>query len=126
MRAAFSMYSLPSRASVLAEGSARVSSTCHGFTNGEHDELQGPVNICSPNPLPQREFARVLSKAVGARFAIPAPEWLVEIGTWLKRTESELVLKSRRVVPTRLLEAGFSFEFPQWEDAARDLASSLR
>jgi uncharacterized protein (TIGR01777 family) len=92
----------------------------------EHLELDGPVNICSPNPLPQEDFARILRTAVGARLALPAPDWLVKVGTWLKRTESELVLKSRRVVPTRLLEAGFSFEFSNWEDAARDLASSLR
>jgi NAD dependent epimerase/dehydratase family enzyme len=92
----------------------------------EHRELDGPVNICSPNPLPQVDFARILREAVGARPALPAPDWLVKVGTWLKRTESELVLKSRRVVPTRLLEAGFSFDLPNWEDAARELASNLR
>jgi NAD dependent epimerase/dehydratase family enzyme len=42
------------------------------------------------------------------------------------RTETELALKSRRVVPTRLLESGFEFEFPQWEQAARDLCDRWR
>lgn len=85
-------------------------------------EIEGAVNLCSPFPLPQSEFAAVLRQAVGGRFGIPAPEWLVEIGCLLRETESELVLKSRRVVPKRLLDAGFEFRFPHWEDAARDLA----
>ena len=88
----------------------------------EHEELEGPVNICSPYPLPQEEFARILREAVGARLALPVPEWLVEIGTWLRQTESELVLKSRRVVPRRLLEAGFEFRFQTWAEAALDLS----
>ncbi|MCE9558030.1 MAG: TIGR01777 family oxidoreductase [Armatimonadetes bacterium] len=87
----------------------------------EREELEGAVNLASPNPLPQAEFARVLRDVVGARFGIPAPAWLVEFGTTLMRTESELVLKSRRVVPARLLQAGFEFRFPNWADAAGDL-----
>lgn len=87
----------------------------------EREDLSGPVNLASPNPLPQAEFARILRKTVGATFGIPTPAWLVELGTTLMRTESELVLKSRRVVPTRLLQAGFEFKFPNWADAAGDL-----
>jgi len=51
----------------------------------------------------------------------PAPSLLVELGALLMRTESELVLKSRRVIPGRLLDAGFEFEFPEWAEAAEDL-----
>ena len=51
---------------------------------------------------------------------------MIEIGTFLMRTESELVLKSRRVVPGRLLEAGFDFRFPTWPDAAADLCRRWR
>jgi len=90
------------------------------------EEISGIVNIASPNPLPNRDFLRVLRQAWGIRFGLAAPAWLIEIGTFLMRTESELVLKSRRVVPGRLLESGFSFQFPEWEAAARDLVTKWR
>ena len=48
---------------------------------------------------------------------------MLEVGAFFMRTETELVLKSRRVVPGRLLESGFAFAFPEWEAAARDLVS---
>ena len=87
------------------------------------EEFEGVVNLASPNPLPNREFMRSLREAWGTRIGLPAPAWMIEIGTWLMRTESELVLKSRRVVPGRLLDAGFDFRFPEWPPAARDLVS---
>ena len=74
--------------------------------------FDGVVNLASPNPLPNRDFMRALREAWGTRIGLPSPEWLLEIGTRLMRTESELVLKSRRVVPGRLLDAGFPFLFP--------------
>lgn len=92
----------------------------------ERDELSGAVNIASPNPLPHAEFMRVLREAWGVRFGLPATEWMIGLGTWLMRTESELVLKSRRVVPGRLLDAGFAFRFPAWPDAAQDLCARWR
>ena len=64
--------------------------------------------------------------AWGARVGLPAPEWLLEIGTFVMRTESELVLKSRRVVPGKLLAAGFEFRHPEWPEAARDLVARFR
>lgn len=88
--------------------------------------LAGPVNISAPNPLPQTEFARHLRKALGVPIGLPASEWMVEIGTRLKRTESELVLKSRRVVPGRLLAHWFEFDFPDWDRAAADLVRRWR
>jgi uncharacterized protein (TIGR01777 family) len=87
------------------------------------EDFCGVVNLASPNPLPNSEFMRALRRAWGIRFGLPNPNWLVEIGTWLMRTESELVLKSRRVVPTRLLDAGVQFLFPDWPAAARDLVA---
>jgi len=91
-----------------------------------HPELDGPVNLASPNPLPNRDFQRVLREAWGTRIGLPTTEWMIEIGTFLMRTESELVLKSRRAVPTRLLQAGFVFEHPEWPEAARDLVARWR
>jgi uncharacterized protein (TIGR01777 family) len=87
----------------------------------EHDELDGAVNVASPNPLPYAEFMRAVRDAAGVRVGLPATRWMLEIGAFLMRSETELVLKSRRVVPGRLLDAGFSFRFPEWREAARDL-----
>jgi len=85
------------------------------------DDLEGPVNLAAPNPLPNREFMAALREAWGIPNGFPAPSLAVELGALLLRTESELVLKSRRVVPARLLRAGFQFEFPDWPEAAEDL-----
>jgi uncharacterized protein len=85
------------------------------------EEFAGVVNVASPNPIPNDDFMRALRAAWGTRLGFPNPEWLIEIGTRLMRTESELVLKSRRVVPGRLLAAGFHFLFPAWPEAAREL-----
>ena len=95
------------------------------FLIGRQD-LEGAVNLASPNPLPNREFQRALRQAWGTRTGLPTSEWMVEIGTWAMRTESELVLKSRRVVPARLCNAGFTFQHTEWPRAARDLVSRWR
>jgi uncharacterized protein len=89
----------------------------------EREDFSGIVNLASPNPLPNREFMKALRKAWGTHIGLPAPAWMLEIGTFLLRTESELVLKSRRVVPGRLLAARFEFLFPEWPAAARELVS---
>jgi uncharacterized protein len=91
-----------------------------------HDSLDGAVNIASPHPLPNREFMRVLRGAWGQRIGIPSSEWMLEAAAFVMRTETELILKSRRVVPGRLLEAGFTFRFPDWGAAAQDLVARWR
>jgi uncharacterized protein (TIGR01777 family) len=85
------------------------------------DDVDGVVNVASPNPLRNAEFMRTLRRAAGVRFGLPASKWMLEIGAVFLRTETELILKSRRVVPTRLLEQGFTFKFPTWQGAAADL-----
>ena len=85
------------------------------------DDLSGPVNLASPNPVPNADFMRVLRETWRTPVGLPSASWMIEIGTFLMRTESELVLKSRRVIPTRLLEAGFEFTYPTWPEAAQDL-----
>lgn len=87
----------------------------------EHPELDGPVNLASPEPLPNDGFMRELRRAAGVPVGLPAARWMLEVGAFVIRTESELVLKSRRVIPTRLIESGFSFRFPGWPAAAEDL-----
>jgi uncharacterized protein (TIGR01777 family) len=91
-----------------------------------HDELDGPVNIAAPNPLPQADFMRALRTAWGARAGLPTPRWMAEAGALALRTETELVLKSRRVVPGRLLESGFAFGHPTWPKAAVELCQAWR
>ena len=90
------------------------------------EAMDGAVNIASPNPLPNHAFMEALRDAWGVPNGLPAPRPLLEIGTFLMRSESELVLKSRRVVPGRLLDAGFQFEFPEWAGAAEDLVRQWR
>jgi uncharacterized protein (TIGR01777 family) len=91
-----------------------------GFLIGR-DDIEGVVNVAAPNPVVNAEFMRLLREACGVSFGLPASKWLLEIGAVFLRTETELILKSRRVVPTRLVEHGFEFRFPAWGDAARDL-----
>ena len=86
-------------------------------------DLEGAVNVASPSPLPYRAFMAALRRAAGVPFGLPAPRWLLAIGALVMRTETELVLKSRRVVPGRLTAAGFTFQHPSWPEAAIDLCA---
>ena len=92
----------------------------------EHENIEGPVNLAAPNPLPNAEFMRALREGWGISFGLPAANWMLEPGAILLKTETELILKSRRVIPTRLLEEGFKFKFIDWPDAARDLCERWR
>ncbi len=87
----------------------------------EHDEFCGAVNLAAPKPLPNAEFMRTLRNACGVRVGLPATKLMLETGAALMRTETELVLKSRRVTPGLLLERGFQFDYPNWGAAARNL-----
>ncbi len=91
----------------------------------EHD-LSGPVNLSAPDPRPNADFMRDLRKAWGHQIGLPANRLMLELGAFFLRTETELILKSRRVVPTRLLESGFQFTFPTWPHAADDLCHRVR
>jgi uncharacterized protein (TIGR01777 family) len=92
----------------------------------DHVETEGAVNLAAPDPLPNRAFMGALRSAWGASIGLPATAWMLEVGTFLMRTESELVLKSRRVIPGRLVKAGFDFEYPDWPAAARALCDEWR
>ena len=88
--------------------------------------IEGPVNITAPCPLPNEDFMRELRLAWGMRIGLPAPAWLLSVGAFFMRTETELPLKSRRVAPGRLVDGQFSFMFPEWPAAARDLCARWR
>ncbi|MGH3352691.1 MAG: TIGR01777 family oxidoreductase [Nocardioides sp.] len=92
----------------------------------EREDIAGPVNLAAPGPLPQRDLMRTLRKEAGMPIALPATRWMAEIGAWALRTDTELLLKSRRVVPGRLREAGFEFEYADWAAAAHDLVCRAR
>ncbi|MGB8352994.1 MAG: TIGR01777 family oxidoreductase [Chthoniobacteraceae bacterium] len=91
-----------------------------------HEDIGGPVNLAAPTPLPNAAFMRALRQAWGIRFGLPAAAWMLEIGAIFLKTETELILKSRRVTPGRLLHEGFTFTFPAWPEAARDLCNRWR
>ena len=89
----------------------------------QNENLSGAVNICSPNPVPNVEFMACIRKACHASFGLPAPLWLLEIGAFLLSTETELVIKSRRVVPGKLLSSGFTFQYPYLLPAVEQLVA---
>jgi uncharacterized protein (TIGR01777 family) len=91
----------------------------------DRDDFSGPVNLASPNPIPHRDMMRIIRRQCGAPFGLPATRRMLEVAAFVHRTEAELIIKSRRVVPGRLLEAGFQFRFPTMEDAVREIESRL-
>lgn len=92
----------------------------------EQKDLSGIVNVCSPNPISQVEFMTTLRKEAGACLALPTPTWLVKVLMFVNRSDIEIPLKSRRVVPARLLEAGYQFKHATWETAAAASVQSFK
>ncbi|OIJ66412.1 DUF1731 domain-containing protein [Streptomyces mangrovisoli] len=90
------------------------------------EDIEGPVNLAAPEPLPQRLFMHALRTAWGVPVGLPATRWMAELGALALRSDTELLLKSRRVVPGRLLAEGFRFDHPRWQDAADDLVRRVR
>ena len=86
-----------------------------------HDDAMGVYNVTSPNPVPNNEFMKAIRKVLKMPVSIPTPRWLLSLGALIIGTETELVLKSRRVVPARLTAAGYEFKFDNIETALEDL-----
>ncbi len=91
-----------------------------------HADMEGAVNIAAPQPLPNAEFMRTLRAAWGQRIGLPAAPWMLELGALALQTETELILKSRRVISGRLAATGFEFTYPTWAAAARDLCDRMK
>lgn len=87
----------------------------------DHPECEGPYNLASPQPLPNKQFNALLRNKLHRKLGLPASKWMLEIGAFFLQTETELVLKSRKVVPTRLLNEGFQFQFPTVDKALSEL-----
>ena len=90
-----------------------------------HEDLSGPINQCAPNPLPNADMMKVFRDVCRMPIGLPATEWMLEIGAFFLRTETELIFKSRRVVPGKLLASGFQFRFPTFREAIQNLESKL-
>ena len=88
-----------------------------------HEELAGPVNLSAPHPSDNRTLMATLRRSVGARLGLPAFRWMLEPAMWLLRTEPELVLKSRWVLPERLQQAGYTFVWPHLAPAIADIVA---
>lgn len=86
-----------------------------------HNQFSGPVNLSAPNPVTNAEMMKTLREICRMRIGLPATKWMLEIGAFVLQTESELMIKSRRVVPGRLVESGFHFRFPILRPAVEDL-----
>lgn len=92
----------------------------------DHPELSGPINLAAPHPVTNREMMRIFRRVCGAFIGLPATEWMLEVGAFFLRTETELMLKSRNVIPGKLLAGGFEFRYPRMEEALRDLNGRVR
>ncbi|WP_426493006.1 TIGR01777 family oxidoreductase [Hymenobacter sp. 102] len=88
-------------------------------------QLEGAFNLCAPEPLPNATLMGLLDRHYRPRWHLPQPQWLLEIGAFLLRTETELILKSRKVMPQRLLDAGFRFRFSSCQQAVADLLPQI-
>jgi uncharacterized protein (TIGR01777 family) len=87
-----------------------------------HEEQQGIYNASAPNPVTNEDFMKAVRQSLHVPFGLPAPAWMLKLGAAIIGTETELLLKSRWVLPARLQEAGFTFQFPELRGA---LAASL-
>ncbi len=87
----------------------------------KNTHIKGPVNLCSPHPLPQAEFMKILREKSGAKWGLPAPKWAVVLSSYLTGIDSELSLKSRYVIPKVLTDNRFNFQFPHWPEAVKHL-----
>ena len=90
-----------------------------------HPGIEGTVNLSSPNPVQNRELMRTLRRVLGVPFGIAAAEWMLRLGARAMRTETELLLKSRWVLPTRLEAHGFGFDHPTLEGAVTDIVTDI-
>ncbi|MWV44263.1 TIGR01777 family protein [Paenibacillus sp. HJL G12] len=87
----------------------------------EHPELSGVFNVSAPNPVTNRELMQQLREAMKMRFGLPAPAWMLELGARVIQTETELILKSRWVIPERLEQAGYSFKYKTLSEALHEI-----
>jgi len=86
-----------------------------------HEDMSGAINCTAPGPIPNAQMMHLIQKACGVKIGLPAPKWLLEFGALIIGTETELLLKSRWVMPTILLDSGYVFKYPTFEKALGNL-----
>jgi NAD dependent epimerase/dehydratase family enzyme len=91
----------------------------------DNDAIEGAYNCCSPGPVTNKDFMNCLRKTTGHKIGLPAYEWMLKIGAKLIGTETELILKSCWVLPTKILETGFSFKYALLKDALADIIDKV-
>ena len=90
-----------------------------------HDSMHGAYIASSPEPVPQVEFMRLLRRTLKVPIGLPATEWMVRVGAhWLLKTDPELALYGRFVLPKRLQDEGFTFQFPELNEALKQIYSA--
>lgn len=87
----------------------------------QHKKLSGVVNTAAPNPVSNKTLMQLLMKNMGASFGLLSPVWLLKMGAVIIKTETELILKSRWVIPEILLAAGFQFQYPELDKALKNI-----
>lgn len=94
---------------------------CHGLFFLLHNEQEGIFNMAAPNPIQNAQFYKIMNFYFKPKCVIPQPLWILELGAMFLRTETELVLKSRKVISNRLEQLGFAFKYKQAKDAIQHL-----
>ena len=84
----------------------------------KHPEISGPINVCSPNPVRNRDLAKALGKALHRPSFIPAPGFMVK---WVLGEFGSVILEGQRVIPRRLLDNGFVFQYPDIKKALESI-----
>ena len=88
----------------------------------QNEQASGAYNFAAPEPIPNKEFMALMRKQLNVKIGLPAMKWMLEIGAFFIKTETELILKSRRVVPIRLIKEGFVFKYPTVEQTLKNLS----
>ena len=91
----------------------------------DNNTIEGVYNCSSPTPVTNKGFMQTLRKVTGVKFGLPAFDWMLRIGAMIIGTSTELILKSRWVLPTKILETGFRFKYPLLKDALTDIISKV-
>jgi uncharacterized protein (TIGR01777 family) len=87
----------------------------------EHKELSGVYNCSAPNPVANEILMKTIREKTNTKFGLPSPAWLLKIGAVMIKTETELILKSRWVLPEKLLNAGYTFRYPSLDKALENI-----
>jgi uncharacterized protein len=91
----------------------------------QHKELSGVFNTSAPNPVSNKTLMQLFRKNMNAIIGLPAPVWLLKLGAVLIKTETELILKSRWVVPEKLLQSGYQFKYQTVDKALKNILTGI-